>query len=41
MSIFDQKGMKIRFFQNFDLSIVSDVNKVTEKIAERQNMHPL
>jgi hypothetical protein len=31
MSIFDQKRMKIRFFQNFDLCIVSDVNMVTEK----------
>jgi hypothetical protein len=31
MSIFDQKRIKIRFFQNFGLCIVSDVNIVTEK----------
>jgi hypothetical protein len=30
MSIFDQKRMKIRIFQNFGLCIVSDVNIVTE-----------
>jgi hypothetical protein len=31
ISFFDQKRMKIRFFQNFGLCIVSDVNIVTEK----------
>jgi hypothetical protein len=40
MSIFDQKRMKIRIFQNFGLCIVSDVNIVTKKV-EMQNMHPL
>jgi hypothetical protein len=34
MSIFDQKRMKIRFYQNFGLSIVLDVKMVTEKLLE-------
>jgi hypothetical protein len=34
MSVFDQKRMKIRFFQNFGLCIVSDVNKVARKLLE-------
>jgi hypothetical protein len=41
MSIFDQKRMKIRILQNFGLCIVLDVNIVTEKKVEMQNMHPL
>jgi hypothetical protein len=34
MSIFDQKHMKIRFFQNFGPSIVLDDKIVTEKMLE-------
>jgi hypothetical protein len=34
MSIFDQKRLKIRFFQNFGLSIVLVVKIVTEKWLE-------
>jgi hypothetical protein len=34
MSIFDQKRMKIKFFQNVGLGIVSDVNIVTEKLLK-------
>jgi hypothetical protein len=32
MSMFDQKRLKIRFFQNDGLSIVLDVKIVTEKL---------
>jgi hypothetical protein len=34
MSVFDQKRMKIRFFQNLSLCIVSDVKIVTRKLLE-------
>jgi hypothetical protein len=34
MSVFDQKRMKIRFFQNYVLSIVLVVKIVTKKLLE-------
>jgi hypothetical protein len=34
ISILDQKRLKIRFFQNFGLSIVLDDEIVTEKLLE-------
>jgi hypothetical protein len=34
MSVFDQKQMKIRFFQNLGLFIVSDVKIVARKLLE-------